>query len=187
MAYPERVAAMVVGAAGWYTFPDAERAYPRGIGHSHSLGDLRFDPDAFLRVPALVMVGERDDGRDPELRQSRHIDRQQGTTRLERGRRWIAAMKRAARERGLETPYRFKVLRRADHSFDRSARRGRMDKRAFRWLFGPAPAMEDRPSPSDPVGPGTTRPTVEEASRQGARLPINLDKRIHLRCHVMGT
>ena len=32
---------------------------------------LDFDPDAFLRVPACVMVGERDDERDPELRQGR--------------------------------------------------------------------------------------------------------------------
>jgi dienelactone hydrolase len=188
MAYPERVAAMVIGAAGWYTFPDAKRAYPRGIRRAHGLGDLHFDPDAFLRVPALVMVGERDEERDPELRQSRDIDRQQGRTRLERGRRWIEEMKRAARERGLGTRYRFKVLGRADHSFDRSARRGRMDKRAFRWLFGPAPAMEDRPSqPGPAVGPGTTRPTVEGASGQGARLTINLDKRIHLRCHIIGT
>jgi pimeloyl-ACP methyl ester carboxylesterase len=144
MAYPERVAAIAVGAAGWYTFPDDRRRYPRGIAGTEGPLGLDLDPDAFLRVPACVLVGERDGGRDAELRQSPRIDRQQGETRIERGRRWVEAMTRAARARGLDTPYRFQLLPGADHSFRRCVRRGRMHKAVFEWLLVAAPALQNR-------------------------------------------
>jgi len=46
MAHPQRVAAAVVGSAGWYTFPDAGRRYPRGIC---TRGDRRFDREEIVR------------------------------------------------------------------------------------------------------------------------------------------
>ncbi len=36
MAHPEKVAAVVVGAAGWYTFPDPRLKYPYGIAEPWS-------------------------------------------------------------------------------------------------------------------------------------------------------
>lgn len=136
MAYPERVAAMAIGAAGWYTFPDPEQRYPYGIQPSPGLSDVRFDIGRFLRIPAWVLVGEEDNVRDAALRQSDRLDRRQGATRLERGRRWVEAMNAAARNHGLTPHYRFIALPGADHSFSRSIRHGDMAARVFECLFG---------------------------------------------------
>ena len=137
MAYPERVAAIAIGAAGWYTFPDPEWRYPYGIKPSPALPDLHFDIGRFLRIPACVLVGEDDDVRDAALRQSDRLDRQQGATRFERGRRWVEAMNAAARAQGLAaTHYRFIALPGSDHSFSRSIRHGDLAARVFECLFG---------------------------------------------------
>jgi pimeloyl-ACP methyl ester carboxylesterase len=153
MAYPERVASIVIGAAGWYTFPDPARTYPRGIRPSRALPDLRLDPQKFLKVPACVLVGERDITRDPQLRQNRRLDRQQGSTRVERGERWVAAMRRAAQAQGLGTRYQFELLPRSNHSFERSVRRGKMAGRVFRFLFGPPPQRACVADRLDPLLP----------------------------------
>jgi pimeloyl-ACP methyl ester carboxylesterase len=140
LAHPERVAAVAIGAAGWYTFPDESQDYPWGIRETAALPGARFDPESFLRVPACVLVGENDTRRDRELNQSHRLDRQQGQTRLERGRRWVDAMRAAARARGLDTAYRFEVLPDSAHSFTRSDRHGKITARAFRCLFSAPPA-----------------------------------------------
>ena len=152
-AYPERVASIVIGAAGWYTFPDPARAYPRGIRASRALPDLSLVAQEFLKVPACVLVGERDITRDPQLRQNRRLDRQQGRTRVERGERWVDAMRLAAHAQGLDTRYQFELLPRSNHSFERSMRRGRMAGRVFRFLFGPPPERISVPDCLDPLLP----------------------------------
>jgi len=137
MAHPGRVAGVAIGAAGWYTFPDFDCRYPRGTGSSRKLPDIGFDPDKFLRIPACVLVGERDNRTDPSLNQSGPINEQQGCNRLQRGRRWIEAMQQAARSHGLTTPYRFHVLPKAGHSFQRCMLRGAMGDIASQFLFEP--------------------------------------------------
>src|SRR5690606_34766550 len=63
MLHPERTAAAVVGAAGWYTFPDASLPYPLGIGPSEAFPGLQFDPRAFARTRFVVLIGEKDSRR----------------------------------------------------------------------------------------------------------------------------
>lgn len=135
MLHPERVARVAIGAAGWYTFPDPGRRYPRGLRPRTGLGDLRLIPGEFLSIPACVLVGERDQRLDPELNQSPRINRQQGLTRLERGRRWTEAMRGAARAHGMNTPYSFHVLPGSGHSFTQCMKRGKMGRLIFRFLF----------------------------------------------------
>jgi pimeloyl-ACP methyl ester carboxylesterase len=139
MAYPERVAGYVVGAAGWYTFPDATLRFPRGIKKNSDLEDIRFDPDRFLKVPGAVVVGERDVHPGTALRKTREVEEQQGATRFERGERWVAAMNEAAAARGLPAHYVFHELSRSPHSFTKSMQRGDMGQWVFERLFGPAP------------------------------------------------
>jgi pimeloyl-ACP methyl ester carboxylesterase len=136
MANPRRVRAYVLGAPGWYTFPDPEQRYPRGIAPDDSRTGPRFEPEEFLRVPATVVVGEHDGERDPSLRADPRIDRQQGLNRIERGRRWVQAMNLAARARGLVAPFRFELLPGAGHSFAQSAADRGLKERVFRALFG---------------------------------------------------
>ena len=137
MAYPEHVERVVIGAAGWYTYPDETCRFPYGTAPTSRLSDIRFDLKRFLQVPACVLVGQWDIRRDPGLNQAEKIHRQQGTTRLERGKRWIDAMNRAAMAHGTGTPYEFTILPRVGHDFTRAMQNGRLDQRVFSYLFGP--------------------------------------------------
>ncbi len=135
MAHPQRVAKIAVGAAGWYTYPDPTRKFPFGIRETQALPGVNFDACAFLRIPALVLVGERDAERDPALNRAPHIDRRQGTTRIERGQRWIEAMREAARAHGHDTEYRFELLPDSGHSFLENMQRGGMGDRVYEFFF----------------------------------------------------
>jgi hypothetical protein len=136
MAHPQRVAAAVVGSAGWYTFPDAGRRYPRGIRTRGDLTGVRFEPDAFLRVPLLVTVGARDVERDASLRQSAALDREQGMNRVERAERWVEAMREAARQQGLPPAVALRRLEGVGHSFEDNVERGALAELAFEHFFG---------------------------------------------------
>ena len=136
MAHPARVARIAVAAAGWYTFPDPTMTFPTGIKPISGLPDIQFELDRFLSIPTCVLVGEKDVSRDPELRKSRRIDRQQGVTRVERGKRWTKVMAAAARAHRLNTPYVFRVLPRSNHSFAECMKRGKMGGQVFEFLFG---------------------------------------------------
>ena len=135
MAHPTRVARAVIGAAGWYTFPDPRARYPRGL--RFRAGDTPlFEGADFLKIPMAVIVGGADVERDPALNQSPRIDRQQGVNRRERGQRWVVAMHEAAQARGLETRYQFQVLPNVGHDFTSAMVSGGMGETVFDYLFG---------------------------------------------------
>ena len=141
-AYPDQVAAVAVGAAGWYTFPDLAARFPRGLKTRSKWLKSHLKPEAFLKVPMAAFVGERDVRRGserPELKQSVKVDAQQGLTRLERGRHWIEAMRAAAAAHGLTTAYQYEVLPHASHSFKASMKHGHLGQRVFDFLFGSPP------------------------------------------------
>ena len=66
-AYPRRVAALAVCAAGWYTFPDPGLVYPHGLRLGGRLPGVTFNPAAILRVPAVAFVGARDTEGNPSV------------------------------------------------------------------------------------------------------------------------
>jgi pimeloyl-ACP methyl ester carboxylesterase len=144
MAHPSRVVAAVLSSAGWYTWPRHGRKYPYGIAVSRRLPDLHFDSDAFLRVPVLVTVGERDVEHDEGLRRSVTLDRQQGSNRVERARSWVDAMVRAAERAGLPPSAQLAVLPGVDHSVVSCMERGQLAERVFEFLFGEPPALPVR-------------------------------------------
>ncbi len=136
MAYPERVISIAIGAAGWYTFPDAGLTYPAGIKQAPFLHDLTFQPEKFLKIPTLVLVGEKDIERDKALRKSKKIDRLQGLNRLERGKAWIDALNNCSRQLGMPSCHHsFIQLPGSDHSFRRCIRKGGMADHIFRHFF----------------------------------------------------
>jgi pimeloyl-ACP methyl ester carboxylesterase len=134
MAHPQRVERAVIGAAGWYTFPDPKRPYPRGL-RARDEHSPEIDP-SYLRVPVEVVVGDEDIERNSALNRSAAVDKQQGRTRLERGRRWIAAMQQAAHAAGFDTPYRFETLPGVRHHFGTAMAKGNMGAAVFDFLFG---------------------------------------------------
>jgi poly(3-hydroxybutyrate) depolymerase len=138
LAHPERVISAAIGAAGWYTFPDDRTPYPYGLGPSAERPHVRFDAGRFLRVPITVFVGIDDTTRGENLRRNPQVDRQQGTTRLERARRWVGAMNRAARRRGLPPPASCHEVAGIEHSFRQFMKQGDLGDRVFAALFGPS-------------------------------------------------
>lgn len=143
MAHPHRIASAVFASAGWYTLPDPTRRFPNGIRASHKLPGVRFDAEEFLHVPMTVLVGKKDD-KSKGLRRSERLDSEQGISRLERARSWVAAMERAAAMHHLPPKIRLHEIENCDHSFRRSILRSGLGEHAFEAMFGAAPA---EPSP----------------------------------------
>ncbi|MET0295574.1 MAG: alpha/beta hydrolase [Phenylobacterium sp.] len=125
MLHPERIKVAVVGAAGWYTYPDQSLAYPAGLGESEALPGLNFRPEAAAAANYVVVVGERDVKRGSALRQSDDLDASQGADRVERGRRWIEAMGRLQAELQAPGTAEFIVAPGLGHSFRKLANRRR--------------------------------------------------------------
>jgi pimeloyl-ACP methyl ester carboxylesterase len=117
MTHPDRVDGAVVSAAGWYTFPDPRLAYPMGLRVGGALAGARMEPAEFLRVPVLAVVGSLDVERDDSIRTTSKVDERQGDDRRERARRWVAAMRAAARTRNLPARHELVELDGAGHSF----------------------------------------------------------------------
>ncbi|PLY03083.1 MAG: hypothetical protein C0623_02505 [Desulfuromonas sp.] len=135
MFYPKRVERLVLGAPGWYTFPDAERPYPYGLGSSEEWPQLRFTPRHFLGIPSLVLVGENDDIRDDDLNKMRRIDAIQGLNRVERGERWVQAMNSLARAFQENTDYRFESVPNATHAYESYLAHPPFAETVFKFLF----------------------------------------------------
>lgn len=138
LAYPDRVAALALAAPGWFTFPDPKRRYPYGLAGAHVLPGVRFEPERFLRVPTLVLVGAHDVERGASLRRSRRLDADQGCDRVARGKRWIGAMRREARRLGIATRFVFECMPNTDHDFVAAMTRDGMGVTVFSFLFGAA-------------------------------------------------
>ena len=139
MANPHRVAGAVIASAGWYTFPDQAKRYPYGLRMNRRHPGIRFDAEEFLQIPMTVIVGKDDDSQ-VGLRRTIRIDREQGTTRVERARRWVAAMQAAAAAHKLESKVSYEEVENCDHSLRRSILRGGLGDKAFQALLGAPPS-----------------------------------------------
>ena len=139
MFYPKRVARMVLGAPGWYTFPDPDRRYPLGLRSADDWPRLKFSPARFLKIPSLILVGDEDDIRDDDLNKSRHIDAFQGLNRVERGERWINAMRALARAYNVPADFRFETVPNANHAYESYLAHPPFAEQVYRFLFGQQP------------------------------------------------
>lgn len=148
MLHPQRVIRAALGAPGWYTFPDSTTPYPRGFQLTQILPGAGDNPIDHLRVPMAVFVGEYDCHRDPGLNTAPPIDRQQGFSRVDRGQRWIDAMRHAAAAAGLNTRYEFHLLEHSAHSFLDCMTNGNLGRRALEFLLdGIRPNTTQRTNP----------------------------------------
>ncbi len=150
MAYPEKVRAVTIGSAGWYTFPEWRAPFPRGLRLRSGSRLLKFDPESFLKVPMAVFVGELDIESDTAFKRSPRLDQQQGLTRVERALRWTRAMRIAARLHGFETEYSCQVLAGCGHSFADCVSHGKLAEKAIDFLFSHSEKQRVAP-PHPPV------------------------------------
>ena len=142
LKHPRRVARAVIGAAGWYTFPDAAVPYPMGLATPD--GAL-CDPAAIAALPPTrVIVGDADKSRDAALNRDPRIDEQQGRNRHSRGRRWVKAMNAAMKAQELRRRCSFHSLPGATHSFATAMQAYGLDRAVVDFLFHPTdPSLDE--------------------------------------------
>ena len=136
MANPARVRRLAISAPGWFTFPDPNRRFPYGAKSSRRLPGVSFDLAGFARIPTLVMVGRKDTRRDASLRRRGRVDREQGRNRLIRAKRWVRAVNRFARMKGIEQTTEMRLLAHSGHEFGDAVGLDAMDEVLFRFLYG---------------------------------------------------
>lgn len=129
MLYPETAGDLHLGAAGWYTFPDADVAYPYGCADADEKSArwsrrMRCALPHFLQRRITVYAGSKDIERDAALRTNPMVDRLQGTHRMERAERYVNALNEQQLRLGLSATSRLNVLADCDHSFSACAERG---------------------------------------------------------------
>jgi hypothetical protein len=112
---------------------------------------VTFNPEKFLRVPVEVLIGEKDVD-TANLRRTERTNAQQGKTRVERARNWVAAMRAASGVFGIEPRIGLTVVPEVDHSFDRFCRDGALVDRVFAALF---------PADAEPRVNGTVQALAE--------------------------
>lgn len=136
-AHPQRVRRLVLGAAGWYTMPDAAAPYPHGVADAAGLDNARFNLVAAVQLRTLVVVGARDNKVDDmELNRSARICRQQGFSRLERAHSWVNAMNAFARQRGVAGGVELAEMDDVEHSFREAVLKGDLATKVFEFCYG---------------------------------------------------
>jgi poly(3-hydroxybutyrate) depolymerase len=146
LRHPHRVAAAVIAAAGWYTFPDASTDWPRGLRVAE--GGPSLDLEALLCKDLLVLIGDRDTQQDELLNCSPAIVAQQGGHRLERAERWVAAMHAAAKAHGVPARVTLAQLPGAGHSFETAMDRHNLQGLVASHLFPTTGAPSQSPQPT---------------------------------------
>jgi dienelactone hydrolase len=131
MCHPHRTAALAIGAAGWYTWPDAQQAWPLGLADAQARLGRPIDLDSFLRLPMALWVGERDTAADEHLRDEPQLASVQGVHRLERARNWGDAVRAASLARGIPNALTVTVLPRVGHDFASCDRKGELAARVM--------------------------------------------------------
>jgi pimeloyl-ACP methyl ester carboxylesterase len=135
LAHPSRVAAMVLGAAGWYTWPDSRAPFPYGARSISSLPGVNFDLEGLLGIPTRVLVGSADTDRDASLNRSRRVDGVQGANRLERARNWVDAMRKLAASHQLAEKLDLQLLPNANHNVMERGCVNLLRSLTCEWLF----------------------------------------------------
>lgn len=140
LAHPARVARLAACAAGYYTMPHDAALFPYGLDCSALAAPdgerLHFNVDAFLRIPILAVVGNRDKQRDRKLRSGPEIDAAQGRHRKSRARRWVKELEAAALQRSIPGSFTYAGIPKAGHDFADCVRRGLLDL-VWPWLTAP--------------------------------------------------
>ena len=135
MLHPHRVGRLALASAGWYTFPFRKDPFPYGIAPDGAeMRQIGRRLDDFLQIPTLVTVGAADTERDPGLRKEPIVDLRQGLTRVERGVRWVVAVRRKAERAGIPTAIEFRTVAGCGHSFDDCVARGGLADQVIDWF-----------------------------------------------------
>lgn len=128
------VGGLNLSAAGWYWLPDADIAYPYGLGVDATANALpwvrRHEQalSAYLRLNVEVFVGTKDLDRDDSLRKSPDLDRAQGRTRVEHAQTYVRTFRAAAMMRGVSPNIELTCLPGVTHDVAQAIKTAGLDR-----------------------------------------------------------
>lgn len=137
----------VVAGAGWYTYLDPTRPFPRGTAPAPKRLGRPIDPQGLLERPVHVLVGAKDVGRGPAVRASRGLDVRQGPDRLTRALRWVDHLEEQAQRHGVPSLVSFDLLPDSGHGLTSAVRVGGLVQRTLSFLHAPPAHLDDLPYP----------------------------------------
>lgn len=170
MAYPNRIAALALGAPGWYTMPRRDADFPFGLRGTNLPHDVSLDAEALVHRPIFVCVGDADNRRDRSLRCDDDLDAMQGRNRIERARRWTHEMSQVGARQKVRPQIALQVIPDVGHDFDASVRAGLVD-----MLLQFFRQVTDRDAQRDPAagsGGGISRLLRNSAVAAGVLLSL---------------
>lgn len=130
---PDRVCSLSLSSAGWYTDPKSHTRFPYGTAENKLLPGLSFDIDGFLTIPTQTMVGVDDTKRDPAMRRSPKLDKQQGRNRVVRAQWFQKKIERLAIRKGIDTKHIFRTLPNTGHDFGEAIEHGGLTNIIFNF------------------------------------------------------
>lgn len=133
-AHPTLVNKIALVAAGWYTLPIKQLAYPQGIKLKHEFNDIEFIPERFLRLKFKVFIGSDDNKREPSLNKNPKIDKIQGINRLQRASNWIEYMHLEFKKHGINNHIELELLKDAAHDFTQCVQSADLAIKAMDWI-----------------------------------------------------
>jgi pimeloyl-ACP methyl ester carboxylesterase len=121
--HPDLVDRAVVGASGWYMWPDDELDYPLGTNlKSYPNINEKIDLVRYVQSVMLVIVGENDQkqGAFRDNYKDADLDMLQGENRLERAKRWVNELNIIAYKNNVTCKVQLKVVENTAHEINSS-------------------------------------------------------------------
>ena len=133
-AHPNMVKKVALVAAGWYTLPTIDLAYPRGTRIKNQFTDIKFDPQRYLRIKFKVYVGGNDNKRDAALNKSRKIDITQGKNRVSRAKNWVDLMRFQIEKHAIDNSIEMEILTEVEHDFLDCVQNSQLTIKVLNWF-----------------------------------------------------
>jgi pimeloyl-ACP methyl ester carboxylesterase len=131
--HPDMVDRAVIGASGWYMWPDSELDYPLGTNlKSYPNVNEKIDLPRYVQSDMLVIVGENDQkqGSFRDNYKDADLDILQGENRLERAKRWVNELNIIAYKNNVKCSVQLKVAENTAHEIN-----GSLLKTSAEFLF----------------------------------------------------
>jgi len=112
---PKKADLIICSAAGWYTMPDREAAWPYGIKEiSNLVGDDQLKQS--FGAPYLLMVGEKDNSRVTRTLRRTPEAMKQGRQRVERAKNYFEYNKALAKKLDTDFNWQFRIAANVSHA-----------------------------------------------------------------------
>ncbi|MCF6288258.1 MAG: alpha/beta hydrolase [Proteobacteria bacterium] len=134
-AYPHTVNKVAIVAAGWYTLPSDNIAYPVGLKITDEFADIDFELLRLLRTKFRVYIGEKDYLRDKALNKSKQVDALQGKDRIERAKNWVKSMHQQCLKHKINNKIKLVILPNVVHDFQDANNLAQLSNKVSSWFL----------------------------------------------------